>query len=115
MTAKARNRDWAKTLTLNGILCEINTMLTVLRFLCAAVPVLVLAISVPPAIAQTDTREPATVGAGKKRVVPRPAREPQGQIACGRYGCVRIPPNCHPEQTYDQWGNPTGSDAIICR
>ena len=40
---------------------------------------------------------------------------PTGQIACGRYGCVRIPPNCHPEQSYDWRGNPTGSDAIVCR
>jgi len=50
-----------------------------------------------------------------KRVPPRRVRHTTGQIACGRYGCVRIPPNCHPEQSYDWRGNPTGSDAIVCR
>jgi hypothetical protein len=39
----------------------------------------------------------------------------QGQIACGKYGCARIPPNCHPTTDYDWWGNPTGYDRVVCR
>lgn len=50
-----------------------------------------------------------------KHVAPRRVRHPAGQIACGKYGCVRIPPNCHPQQSFDWWGNPTGSDAVVCR
>ena len=40
---------------------------------------------------------------------------PQGDIACGKYGCHPIPPGCHPEPGFDWWGNPTGYDVTICR
>jgi hypothetical protein len=39
----------------------------------------------------------------------------QGQIACSKIGCRRIPPNCHPEQSYDWNGMPTGYDQVVCR
>jgi len=37
-----------------------------------------------------------------------------GQIACTPFGCQRIQPDCHPEQGFDFWGNPTGYDIIVC-
>ena len=37
------------------------------------------------------------------------------QIACTKYGCYPIAPNCHPTTQYDWRGNPTGYDAIACR
>jgi hypothetical protein len=36
-------------------------------------------------------------------------------IACTKYGCYPIAPNCRPVTQYDFWGNPTGYDAIACR
>lgn len=38
-----------------------------------------------------------------------------GQIACTPSGCQRIPPNCHPEQSYNFNGIPTGFDMVVCR
>jgi hypothetical protein len=38
-----------------------------------------------------------------------------GEIACGKYGCQRIPPNCHPETDYYWNGLPTGYDRVVCR
>jgi len=46
----------------------------------------------------------------------RRAQEPQGQIACGPWGCRRIPPNCRIQGTVLDWhGNPTGIDDVRCR
>lgn len=36
-------------------------------------------------------------------------------IACTKYGCYPVPPNCIPHTQLDWWGNPTGYDAIACR
>jgi hypothetical protein len=36
-------------------------------------------------------------------------------IACTKYGCYPIAPNCRPATQYDFWGNPTGYDRIDCR
>lgn len=80
-----------------------------------AVLAIALALASPSAVAQSGAEGPTPGRAAKKDVRPPRTRPPQGQIACGRYGCVRIPPNCHPEQTFDRWGNPTGYDAVICR
>jgi hypothetical protein len=55
-----------------------------------------------------------TSSKAKKPRHQRPAQE-QGQIACGKYGCQRIPPNCHPETDYYWNGLPTGYDRVVCR
>ena len=48
---------------------------------------------------------------GKKHVrMAQPAK-----IACTKYGCHPIAPNCQPTTQYDWWGNPTGYDRIVCR
>jgi hypothetical protein len=39
----------------------------------------------------------------------------QGQIACTKLGCQRIPANCHPATAYYWNGLPTGYDRIACR
>jgi len=49
---------------------------------------------------------------GKSKVHKR-VRE-TGQIACTIEGCHRIPPNCHPEQSYSFDGIPTGYDIVVC-
>jgi len=67
--------------------------------------VLALLISIQSASAETPQQP-------KKK--PRQDAE-QGQIACGKYGCHRIPPNCHPEQSYYWNGMPTGYDQVVCR
>lgn len=36
-------------------------------------------------------------------------------IACTKYGCFPVAPNCRPQTQLDWWGNPTGYDAIACR
>jgi hypothetical protein len=36
-------------------------------------------------------------------------------IACTKYGCYPIAPNCKPATQLDFWGNPTGYDRIVCR
>jgi len=41
-------------------------------------------------------------------------REASGQIACTKYGCTRIPANCHPTAAFYWNGTPTGYDAIAC-
>jgi hypothetical protein len=41
-------------------------------------------------------------------------RDASGQIACTKYGCMRIPPNCHPTAAFYWNGTPTGYDAISC-
>jgi hypothetical protein len=91
---------------------EISDMRKVLLLVCGAVFALA---SAPLSV----TAQPAPDGVYVKHrvghVSPRRVRHRQGQIACGKYGCVRIPPNCHPEQSFDWWGNPTGSDAVVCR
>jgi hypothetical protein len=47
---------------------------------------------------------------------PRVNRNTQPEhIACTKYGCHPIPPNCTPATQLDFWGNPTGYDRIVCR
>ena len=90
--------------------CEISSMRKALLVICGAA----LAFAPLPVTAQPRPDGVyVTHRAGKH--ASRRLHHPAGQIACGRYGCVRIPPNCHPEQSYDWRGNPTGSDAIVCR
>jgi hypothetical protein len=36
-------------------------------------------------------------------------------VACTKYGCFPIAPNCRPQTQLDWWGNPTGYDRIVCR
>jgi hypothetical protein len=36
-------------------------------------------------------------------------------VACTKYGCYPIAPNCKPATQLDFWGNPTGYDRIVCR
>ena len=38
----------------------------------------------------------------------------RGQIACTVAGCIRIPPECHPEMGYDLDDQPTGFDIVVC-
>ena len=46
----------------------------------------------------------------------RTARTAQpSHVACTKYGCYPIAPNCRPTTQYDFWGNPTGYDRIVCR
>jgi hypothetical protein len=52
------------------------------------------------------------VSAAKKK--PRPPRQHTGQIACTIAGCIRIPPECHPEMGYTIDGIPTGFDIVVC-
>jgi hypothetical protein len=67
----------------------------------------ILALLISAQLASADT----SVQPKKK---PRHYRD-QGQIACGKYGCHRIPLNCHPEQSYFWNGMPTGYDQVVCR
>ena len=53
----------------------------------------------------------ATAKQGKKVV--RSAQP--SQIACTKYGCYAIAPNCRPTTQYDFFGNPTGYDRVVCR
>ena len=45
---------------------------------------------------------------------PRPPRQETGQIACTIVGCIRIPPECHPEMGYTEDGTPTGFEIVVC-
>ena len=36
-------------------------------------------------------------------------------VACTKYGCFPVAPNCRPQTQLDWWGNPTGYDQIVCR
>lgn len=58
-----------------------------------------------------------TLSAVSHRAKHRPAsreRNANGQIACTKYGCAHIPPNCHPTAAFYWDGTPTGYDAIAC-
>lgn len=71
-----------------------------------------------PALAASPHPDTALLAAKKKKHVVRRYRavEPQGQIACGPWGCHRIPPNCRIQGTVLDWrGNPTGIDDVRCR
>ena len=71
----------------------------------ASVIALAFAIAVAPGFA--DAAQPKS----KKHVrTAQPAK-----IACTKYGCYPIAPNCQPTTQYDWWGNPTGYDRIVCR
>jgi hypothetical protein len=69
---------------------------------------LICAVACSASFASADSKKPAK---------PRHVDPPQsvGQIACTKYGCVPIPPNCHPDTDYYWNGMPTGYDRIICR
>jgi hypothetical protein len=76
-----------------------------------------LALVVPAAQAGAHTADlSATLSAAKKKQRARHpgAVESGGQIACTRFGCQRIPANCHPEIEYDFDGLPTGFNIIVC-
>ena len=92
---------------------EISNMRKALLVVCGAT--LALAFAPLPGTAQRAPDGVYVKHKAGKHVAPRRVRQPAGQIACGTYGCVRIPPNCHPEQSFDWRGNPTGSDAVVCR
>ena len=72
-----------------------------------------------PALAAPKPSDTVALSAAKKKkgvVRYRRAQEPQGQIACGPWGCRRIPPNCRIQGTVLDWhGNPTGIDDVRCR
>jgi hypothetical protein len=85
---------------------------SLLPFLFALILVSGIAI---PAQAASDRGDPGARKAAQRAQARAHRAEPQGQIACGKYGCQRIPPNCTPVQTFDAWGNPTGHDAVACR
>jgi hypothetical protein len=44
----------------------------------------------------------------------RPAPAELGPIACFKGGCHHIPVGCHPEMTFDYFGNPTGYETAVC-
>ena len=54
-----------------------------------------------------------SLSAAKKKK-PRPPRRETGQIACTIVGCIRIPPECHPEMGYTADGTPTGFEIVVC-
>ena len=56
---------------------------------------------------------PSVAGAKQSKKYVRSA-EP-ARVACTKYGCQPIAPNCRPTTQYDWRGNPTGYDAIVCR
>lgn len=73
-----------------------------------ALAVLVVVLAVHAAAAETARKD-------RPRNPTAAAEQQPGQIACGKYGCQRIPPNCHPEQSYYWNGMPSGYDKIVCR
>lgn len=56
---------------------------------------------------------PQTLSLSAAAMKSRPPRQ-QGQIACTIVGCMRIPPECHPEMGYTNDGTPTGFDIVVC-
>jgi hypothetical protein len=66
---------------------------------------IVLAFAVALASGAADAKQ-------KRKHVTRTAQP--AHIACTKYGCYPIAPNCRPQTQYDFWGNPTGYDAIAC-
>jgi hypothetical protein len=38
----------------------------------------------------------------------------QRQIACTQYGCMQVPPGCHPETGRTPSGLPSGFDVVTC-
>lgn len=85
---------------------------SLLRFLL----VLILASGLTvPVQAASDRGDPGARKAAQRAQARAPRAAPQGQIACGKYGCSRIPPNCTPVPGFDAWGNPTGHDEVVCR
>ena len=74
---------------------------------------------IAPALAAPAHTDTVLLAAKKKKKhVGRHYRavEPQGQIACGPWGCRRIPSNCSIQGTVLDWrGNPTGIDDVRCR
>jgi hypothetical protein len=84
---------------------------TLALVIAAMAAVLLASGDAPPARGQS----PAASVAKKHHPVHRHyTRRAGGQIACTKFGCHRIPPNCHPATEYDFWGNPTGYDAVVC-
>jgi hypothetical protein len=73
-----------------------------------------IAIMVTAGLVLSQGASAETSSKSKKPRHQRPAQE-EGQIACGKYGCQRIPPNCHPETDYYWNGLPTGYDRVVCR
>jgi hypothetical protein len=57
---------------------------------------------------------PQTLSVSAKKARPHPSRRETGQIACTIIGCIRIPPECHPEMGYNLDGIPTGFDIVVC-
>ena len=54
----------------------------------------------------------ATAKQNKKQIT-RSAQP--AHVACTKYGCFPVAPNCRPQTQLDWWGNPTGYDQIVCR
>jgi hypothetical protein len=102
-----------RALTTTTMHREISNMRKALLVICGAT--LAIAFAPLPVIAQPAPDGAYVAHRAHNHVPPRRVRRSEGQIACGTYGCVRIPPNCHPQQSFDWEGNPTGSDAIVCR
>ena len=72
---------------------------------------LTLAMALAPlSIASADAK---TTKHHAKRTTARVAQQPK--IACTKYGCFPISPNCTPYGQLDWRGNPTGYDGIACR
>ena len=82
----------------------------------------IFAAAVPVAMAAPSSMDVAeggtlTLSAVSHRAKHHPAsreRDASGQIACTKYGCMRIPANCHPTAAFYWNGTPTGYDAIAC-
>jgi len=57
---------------------------------------------------------PQTLSMSAKKARPKPPRRETGPIACTIVGCIRIPPECHPEMGYNLDGVPTGFEIVVC-
>ena len=56
---------------------------------------------------------PSFAGAKQSKKYLRAAQP--SQIACTKYGCFPIAPNCQTTTQFNWQGDPTGYDAIVCR
>ncbi len=73
----------------------------------ASIPALVGAVALMASVA------PAAQSAQNKQDAGRNAAP--AHVACTKYGCFPVAPNCRPQTQLDWWGNPTGYDQIVCR
>jgi hypothetical protein len=68
------------------------------------------------ALAAAIALAPGIAGAKQNnKHVTRSAAAQPAHIACTKYGCAPVAPNCRPHTQLDWRGNPTGYDQIVCR